>query len=131
VARPSFLAGVLRAGIRQPSLQHVRTGRTLASHVELAVDSQSRRRGLLGRDTFDRGSALIIAPCAAIHTFFMRFAIDVAFVDRDGRVLKNYAAVPRRRIAFSITAFAAIELPAGAIAECEVTAGDIVRLVDK
>jgi uncharacterized protein len=130
VARPSFLSGALGAGARHYSLQHVRSGRLLASRVELAVDSQSRRKGLLGRDTFDPGSALIIAPCGAIHTFFMRFAIDVVFVARDGRVLKTYAAVPRRRIAFSLAAFAAIEFPAGAISTLDVTPGDIVRLVD-
>lgn len=128
--RPSFLSGILRAPECPYALQHVRSGRLLASRVEFALDSQSRRRGLLGRDAFDRGSALIIAPCGAIHTFFMRFAIDVVFVARDGRVLKTYAAVPRRRIAFSLAAFAGIEFPAGAISGLHVTPGDIVRLVD-
>jgi hypothetical protein len=108
----------------------VRSGRLLASRVEFALDSQSRRRGLLGRDAFDRGSAIVIAPCSAIHTFFMRFAIDVVFVARDGKVLKTYTAVPRRRIAFSLAAFAVIEFPAGAISGLDVTPGDIVRLVD-
>lgn len=121
---------MLRVPERQYSLQHVRSGCLLASRVEIALDSQSRRRGLLDRDTFDPGSALIIAPCGAIHTFFMRFAIDVVFVTRDGRVLKTYVAVPRRRIAFSLAAFAVIELPAGTIAGPDVTPGDIVRLVD-
>jgi len=108
----------------------MRSGSLLASRVEFALDSESRRRGLLGRDAFDRGSAIVIAPCGAIHTFFMRFAIDVVFVARDGRVLKTYEAVPKRRIAFSFTAFAAIEFPAGAISGMHVTPGDIVRLVD-
>jgi uncharacterized membrane protein (UPF0127 family) len=130
MARPSFLSGTLRGPARQCSLQLVRSGALLATRVEFALDSESRRRGLLGRDTFDRGAALIIAPCGAIHTFFMRFAIDVVFVARDGHVLKTYTAVPRRRIAFSLTAFAAIELPAGATSGLNVTTGDIVRLVD-
>jgi uncharacterized membrane protein (UPF0127 family) len=103
----------------------------MASRVELAVDSQSRRRGLLGRDGLDEGAALIIAPSSAIHTFSMRFAIDVVFVARDGRVLKTYAAVGPRRIAFSLGAFAVIELPAGAISGMPVKAGDIVQLVSR
>ena len=121
---------MLRAPERPYALQHMRSGSLLASRVEFALDSESRRRGLLGRDAFDRGSAIVIAPCGAIHTFFMRFAIDVVFVARDGRVLKTYEAVPKRRIAFSLAAFAAIEFPAGAIAGLHVTPGDIVQLVD-
>jgi uncharacterized protein len=128
VARPSFLSGILRTPERLHSIQNVRSGRLLASQVEFALDSQSRRRGLLGRDALEKESALIIAPCAAIHTFFMRFAIDVVFVARDGRVLKTYSAVPRRRIAFSIGAFAVIELPVGAIAESAARPGDMLRI---
>jgi uncharacterized membrane protein (UPF0127 family) len=122
---------MLRNAERQHALQNVRSGGLVASRIELALDSQSRRRGLLGRDKLDQGAALIIAPCSAIHTFFMRFAIDVVFVARDGRVLKTYSALGRRRIAFSAGAFAVIELPAGAIAQSEAKPGDIVQLVSQ
>src|SRR5580765_3579635 len=111
-------------GPEQPySLLNTRTGGLVATSVELAADSASR--GRLGRDTFEPGAGLIIAPCSAIHTFSMRFAIDVVFVARDGRVKKTYAAVGRRRIAFSVGAFAAIELPAGAISGTQAQPGDI------
>jgi uncharacterized membrane protein (UPF0127 family) len=123
---------MLRDSERPHALHLVRSGlpgQILASHIELAVDSESRRRGLLGRDRLDEGAALIIAPCSSIHTFFMRFAIDVIFVARDGRVLKAYAAVGPRRIALRFGAFAVVELAAGAIARCRTQAGDIVRLV--
>jgi uncharacterized membrane protein (UPF0127 family) len=122
---------MLRDAERPHALQNLRSGGLMASRVELAVDSQSRRRGLLGRDGLDEGAALIIAPSSAIHTFSMRFAIDVVFVARDGRVLKTYAAVGPRRIAFSLGAFAVIELPAGAISGTPVKAGDIVQLVSR
>src|SRR5262249_12564817 len=124
----SFLSEMLRAPEHEFVLEHMRSGRPLARRVELAIDSRSRRRGLLGRDAFEPGSARIIAPCGAIHTFFMRFSIDVVFVGRDGRVRKTCEAVPPRRIALSLGAFAAIELPAGTIGEAEVTRGDRVRL---
>jgi uncharacterized protein len=117
-------------GPEQPyALHNVRTGAVIASRVELAADSASRRRGLLGRDAFEPGSGLIIAPCSAIHTFSMRFAIDVVFVARDGRVKKTYAAVPAGRIAFSAGAFAVIELPAGTLARRHAAPGDVVELV--
>ena len=119
---------MLRGAERPHVLQNTRSGEVIASTVELAVDSESRRRGLLGRDHFDAGSALIIAPCSSIHTFFMRFAIDVVFVARDGRVLKVCAAIPRRRIALRPGAFAAIELPAGTLERTNARPGDILRV---
>lgn len=119
-------------GPEQPhALHNTRTGAVVASRVELAVDSESRRRGLLGRDAFEEGSALVIAPCSAVHTFFMRFAIDVVFVARDGRVKKTYAAVPAGRMAFSAGAFAVIELPAGTLARSESARGDVLELVGR
>ena len=122
---------MLRDPERQHSLHNRRSGLTLATHVELAVDSRSRRRGLLGRDRLDEGAALVIAPCSSIHTFFMRFPIDVIFVARDGRVLKTYAAVERSRIAFRVGAFAAIELPVAAIANADTKRGDMLQLLGR
>ena len=74
------------------------------------------------------GFALIIAPCNAVHTFGMRFAIDLLFVARDGTVLKVCHAVPRRRIAASWRAFATIELAAGTLTQSPAEAGDSVAL---
>jgi uncharacterized membrane protein (UPF0127 family) len=122
---------MLRSAEQQHSLQNVRSGRVVANRIELALDSRSRRRGLLGRDTLDKGAALIIAPCNSIHTFFMRFAIDVVFVARDGRVLKTCAGLVQWRIAFSIGAFAVIELPVGAISLSESKPGDILQLTSE
>src|SRR5262245_21587505 len=83
------------------ALLNERTGRVVASAVELAESSQARRKGLLGRDSLDPSAALIIAPCSAVHTFFMRFVIDVIFVDRNGRVLKIASDLKPWRIAAS------------------------------
>ena len=101
----------------------------LATAAELAADSRSRRKGLLGRSRLDAGQALVIAPTSAIHTFFMRFPIDVLFVRRDGTVSKAYTRLVPRRIAFAVGAFAAIELPVGAIAASNTSAGHVVRVV--
>ena len=120
---------MLQGPERRHIIENTNTGGVIAVHVELAIDSASRRRGLLGRDSFARGSALIIAPCNSIHTFFMRFDIDVVFVARDGRVLKTYDAMPRRRIGLSAGAFAAIELPAGTLARTAAKRGDVLALV--
>jgi uncharacterized protein len=87
-------------------------GIVLATKVEAALDSASRKRGLLGRDTLPVTAALIIAPSNAVHMFGMRFAIDVLFTRRDGEVVKRVIALERRRIAIAWRAFAAIEFAA-------------------
>jgi uncharacterized membrane protein (UPF0127 family) len=103
-----------------------RTGFVVATILELAIDSGSRRRGLLGRDGLAERQALVLAPCNAVHTCFMRFPIDVLFVARDGRVLKIVDRIGAWRIAASLRAFAAIELPAGALRRAGLAAGDRV-----
>jgi len=67
---------------------------------------------------------MIIAPTNAIHTFFMRFQIDVAFVTRDGRVLKIRHALRPWRMAAAWGAFAVIELSAGGLARADTQVGD-------
>jgi uncharacterized membrane protein (UPF0127 family) len=114
-------------GESQLTLWNERSGRPLATHLEGAFDSASRRRGLLGRDGSAEGSALIIAPCQAVHTFRMRFPIDIVFADRQGRVVRVRSNVGPRRIAGAWRAFAVIELPAGAAQHADVHVGD--RLV--
>jgi uncharacterized membrane protein (UPF0127 family) len=109
-------------------LTNTRHGRIAARTLLTAFDSKSRKKGLLGRDSLPEGTALIIAPCQAIHTFSMRFAIDVAFVAKDGRVLKVRQAVPRRRIAVALRAFAVIELAAGALEASDTRAGDRLQI---
>ncbi len=123
----SFLTPLLKLPVAPHTLVNTRTGQVIASNPTAAVDSASRRTGLLKHDRMPEGFALIIAPCNAVHTFGMRFAIDLVFVARDGTVLKVCHAVPRRRIAVSWRAFATIELAAGALGN-ETHVGDQVVL---
>ena len=74
------------------------------------------------------GSALIIAPSNSIHTFFMRFPIDIAFVSRDGLIVSMRSALPAWRIALSLRAYAVIEFPAGALARSDTRAGDVLSV---
>jgi len=63
---------------------------TLTENTIIADSFFSRLQGLLGKDGLARGEGLILKPCDSIHTFFMRFAIDVVFVDRNNRVIRLY-----------------------------------------
>jgi uncharacterized protein len=105
-------------------LLNERTGHLIASDVELASTRESRRKGLLGRDSLDVESALVLTPCCSIHTAFMRFPIDVAFVDRDGRVIRFVRDLKPWKIALSLRARAAIEFAAGSLRARDVRLGD-------
>jgi uncharacterized protein len=128
---PTFLHVFVERGASGLALVNHRSRRTVATTVETAFDSAARRRGLLGRDGLPDGAALIIAPCNAIHMFFMRFAIDVVFVDRDGRVLAIRRALKPWRVAIALRAFATIELPVGAIDASDTRVGDTITAVEK
>ena len=126
----SFLDPLLRKAASPLALTNTRNNRVVAETLLTAFDSKSRRTGLLKHDSLPEGSALIIAPSNAIHTFKMRFVIDVAFVAKDGRVLKVRRHMPQRRIAAAWRGFAVVELPAGALDRTDTRPGDVLRVVE-
>ena len=88
----------------------------------------SRLVGLLGRSSLPAGEALVLDPCNLIHTAFMRFAIDVVYVDRARRVVKVCPNVKPFRVSGVLRgARSVIELPSGTIASTGTAPGD--RLV--
>jgi uncharacterized protein len=111
-------------------LRNQRSGLVVAATLEPAFDSASRKRGLLGRDGLPESHALIIAPSNMVHTFFMRFPIDILFVSRAGVVLKAAADVPGRRIVGAWRGFAVVEMRAGSLAGSGTRAGDTLLLVE-
>jgi uncharacterized membrane protein (UPF0127 family) len=128
VKAPAFLVPLL--GPHADSCRLVgEDGRTIAAHVRGAFDSASRRKGLLGRTGLADGEAIVIAPCNAVHMFFMKFAIDVVYVGRDGRVVKVRPNLRPWRISAAWGAFAAIELAAGAAGRVGVEKGQRLAAV--
>ena len=124
----SFLSAAAREPERKFSLIEPASGRIVVPRLELALESATRRKGLLGRDRLDPGTGLIIAPSNSVHTFFMRFPIDIVFLHRTGKVLKVHHNVPARRVAVSVFAHAVLELPAGAARADKVTVGQQLAL---
>lgn len=98
----------------------------LATSVETAFDSKTRTKGLLGRAGLAADTALILAPCHAIHTFRMQFPIDAIFVARDGQVLKIRQNLGPARVAMAARAFGVIEMAAGEAARHGLRTGDII-----
>ena len=124
----TFLTPALKSPQSGFSLVNDRTGLPIVTELEVAVDSASRRKGLLGRDQLSETTGIVIAPTNAVHTFFMRFPIDIVFVTREGRVVKVLSAVPARRVAIALRAFAVVELAAGCAARQDLQPGDIVSV---
>lgn len=121
-----FLSPLVASPQGRFRLENGSTGLVIASTLEPAFTSSARRRGLLTRAGLNPATAVVLAPCAAIHTFFMRFPIDVVFVERDGTVAKVCSRIRPWRMAVAFGAFAAIELAAGGARDTAV--GDPLRL---
>ena len=103
----------------------VNDGKVMAS-VEIARTTHDRRRGLLGRNHFE--GAMVIERCRWVHTLGMRFAIDVAYLDPAGNVLKT-VRMSRYRVGVPVSkARTVVEAEAGAFERWGLHLGDVVEL---
>ena len=98
--------------------------RNIANRVMVAGTSAARRQGLLGKESVEPETGLWIAPCEAVHTFGMKTAIDVIFLDRHHRVSKLVNNLVPHRIAVCLKAASVLELRGGTIASSETRVGD-------
>jgi hypothetical protein len=104
------------------------SGAVVADEVTLADTHATRGKGWLGRRSVRPGEAIWIRPCSSVHCFFMRFAIDVAFLDRDLRVVKIVPSLRPWRIAGALRARTVLELAAGALARSGTHVGDYLTV---
>ena len=100
----------------------------MADRAEVADTSAKRRTGLLKHTGLAPGEGLWIVPCEGVHTFAMKFTIDVLFLNRKHKILKIRPNMVRRRIALSLLAHSVLELPAGTLAETGTERGDQLEL---
>jgi uncharacterized membrane protein (UPF0127 family) len=107
---------------------NITRGTVLASALEVADTGPARNKGLLSRDGLAPGGGLWIIPCQSVHTFFMRFPIDLVYLDSRKRVRKVRSAVGAGRISFCLAAQSVIELPAGTIQQTETQRGDSLAI---
>ena len=101
----------------------------LATRMEVADSGPKRNKGLLGRDSLAPGEGLWIVPCEAVHTFAMRFPIDLVYLDRNRRIKKIRHAVPPWRLSGCLTAHSILELPPGTISETRTQRGDTLEFL--
>ena len=103
-------------------------GNVVCERCTLARNPYSRMRGLLGRTGLAQGEGLLLQPAGSIHTFFMRFPIDVVFLDREQRVVRVVPNLRPWRTAGVRKARAVLELAAGEAARVGMTPGSALRL---
>jgi uncharacterized membrane protein (UPF0127 family) len=94
----------------------------------LADTSPARQRGLLKHTGLAEGEGLWIVPCEGVHSFFMKFAIDVVFINKKRVVVKVRPNMVKSRLALSFRAHSTIELPVGMIEKSRTAAGDQLEL---
>jgi uncharacterized membrane protein (UPF0127 family) len=99
----------------------------LATQLEVANTGPKRNKGLLGRTSLEPGGGLWIVPCESVHTFFMRFPIDLVYLDRRNRVRKVRSAVGPWRLSACLSAHSILELPAGVIQSTQTQKGDLLE----
>ena len=103
-------------------------GAVVCERCEVPESSFGRARGLLGRDGLEAGEGMLIDRAGSVHMFFMRFPIDVVFLDRDRKVVGVRHGLRPWQVAAARRAVAALELPAGAAAGAGIEEGDVLAL---
>ncbi|MCU1330045.1 MAG: hypothetical protein JWN34_5415 [Bryobacterales bacterium] len=110
-------------------VENVTRGTSLGDSINLADSRQTRKTGLLKHTSLAPEHGLWIRPCEAIHTFFMKFAIDLVYIDKKLKVKKVREAVGPWRVSGCLSAHSVIELPVGVIAATRTVAGDQLTAV--
>ena len=100
----------------------------LADRADIADTSATRQRGLLKHTGLAEDEGLWIVPCEGVHSFFMKFAIDVVFINKKRQVTKVRRNMVKNRIALSLRAHSTLELPVGMIDKSQTAPGDQLEL---
>jgi uncharacterized protein len=103
-------------------------GSVVCERCFVAERALSRMKGLLGRRDLPAGEGILIKPANSIHMFFMRFAIDAIFLDRDNTVVKVVSDLKPWRTAGARRTRSVIELAAGEIRRRGVSVGDHIHI---
>lgn len=109
-------------------MRNITRGVVLADSAELADTSAKRRTGLLKHTELKQGQGLWIVPCESVHSFFMKFTIDVLYLDRAKRVRAIRREMKPWRISACLPAHSVLELPAGTIQMSGTEKGDQLSL---
>jgi len=100
----------------------------LGQKVRVAASMVARAVGLLTTPSLRSGEGLWLSPCKSIHTFFMRYPIDVLFLDHGGKVLHQKTYSPWKVSGWYGKSNGALELPAGTLHQAHTQIGDLIEM---
>jgi len=99
-------------------------GEVIFSKLHWARNPFSKMKGLLGRKSLDKGEALIFSRAPSIHTFFMKFAIDIIFLDPGKKVIAFFEKVKPNRILPYVKSSYTVEMPEESVQIKKIKLGD-------
>jgi uncharacterized membrane protein (UPF0127 family) len=97
------------------SIKDPSSGKVVGDRIRHCTTGRDRRVGLLKDESLEDGTGILIEPCEGVHTFGMKFPIDIVFLNRQRKIVALHRAVPAGRLRMSLRAHATLELPAGSI----------------
>lgn len=110
------------------SVYNVERGRSLGDRIGLADRWWPQLKGLIGRKGLVKGEGLLITSSQGVHMWWMKFPLDVAMLDKDGRVVALYRDLqPGKRTRMHWDAHYALEVPVGVIDESDTREGDVLE----
>ncbi len=109
-------------------VRNITRGTSIGDAIATAETGAERRTGLLKHLRLEAGSGLWIVPCEAVHTWFMKFPIDLIYLDRKRRVRKVVRELPPWRMSMCLPAHSVLELPPGTIDRTRTQKGDELEL---
>ncbi len=119
---------VQTASLPQFRIVNETRGIELAFAAEVADTAARRSKGLLGRDGLQPGGALWIVPCEAVHTFWMRFPLDLVYLNKSHRIVKVRRNVGPWRISACLRAHSVIEFASGSVHDENACPGDLLSI---
>lgn len=107
------------------------SGAVVARHLRPAHTHWTRLKGLLGTKSLDEGHGLWIKPCNQVHMFFMKYAIDLVFIDNNHRVVRLIEGLAPGKVSPKVKeAESVLELPVGTIVRVGLTEGASLAIDD-
>lgn len=111
-------------------IENLTKGTTLSFNCEIANSFWKRFMGLMGKDNLPQGNGLVIVPCNSIHMFFMKFPLDIVFIDKNNIVVYVIENIkPWRASKIIRKAHSVIELPVGTIKSSQTYVGDQLEII--
>lgn len=108
------------------SIQRQSDASVLFKQAKITQTAWERLRGLLAHPSLDGNEALLIAPCSSVHMFGMRYALDIAYLNKTGKVIKIVPSLRPMAISMCFGAASTLEMPVNSLSKHNIQKGDVL-----